>query len=268
MSKEIDLEQLRQEAHQCMDAAALNEALRTQLQSVQQELGSERMQNKKSQMQLAEKIEKLKADIYNEKMKYKRLKDEKLRNKSAITELEERLKKVESDKPHVEHQMQELRVRLRSAEFAHKNTYEHLETCNTEMISLKIEIENLKKACKILEQENDSKKVLEAQLLQKQKYIDDLLPKLKERHVELTVEKKFEPTKHPKDAMEGNSLERDRTLKLEAELRSEKHRRQELEDKLSHAIAQLDQLNSDLQARYATKGWIISLLCAHTCMHT
>lgn len=117
------LEQLMESASQSSDGTTLNEADRSQLQSVQQ-----KMQSKKELMQLKEKINKLENDIHNEKVKCKQLEDDKLKLKDRLNKLEYELQK----------------------------TKENLEERNVEVISLRGEGEKLKEACEPLRKENKS----------------------------------------------------------------------------------------------------------------
>src|SRR6218665_579972 len=90
----VELEQLRESISQCSAAASLNEVYRTQLHSMQQELISERSKSNEERIHLEENIDKLKADIHNEKAKCKRYEEDKLRNNTVITKLETRLNRT------------------------------------------------------------------------------------------------------------------------------------------------------------------------------
>lgn len=263
----MKLEQLRKSANQYSASEMLNEILRTQLHSVQQEVASERLQNKKERMQLEEKIDKLKNDIHNERAKWRRFEKEKPLNNTVI--MKDSLNKAECDNKKCIQQMHELSSRLASVELEHKKCQGNCAESNAEVISLRTDNEKLKEACEMLRKENETRNDLEVQLLHAQENSRDLQTQLKqmERSLELADDEKCALVKTKKDAVEDKSLASDRILKLQEALENEKHRTQELEDKLNNATAQLEQHTLNRESRDIpcfTQGRTRSLNCVQT----
>ena len=262
----VELEQLRENVSQYSAAASLNEVFRTQLHSMQQELISERSQSNKDRIHLEEKINKLKTDIHNEKAKCKRLDEEKLLKNTIIMKLEDRLKKAECDKQFFQQQMQELNARLATCEYELQMSKDNFEESNSEMILLRTERDKLKEVSEIVRKENEIRNELEIQLHHEQENNKDLLGLLKEneKSLEMAEEEKLDLIKTQKSTLEEISLESDRILKLQEELEIEKHKRKELEDKLSYATAQLEQLDrksEGINITSVTKGRLPSSHC-------
>jgi len=265
----MELEQLRKSARQYSTAVTLNEVLRTQLFSMHQELANERSRSKAERKKIEESVCKLKTDINNEVTKCKRLEADKLLNNTVIMEMKEGLSKAELDNRCYLQQIQELNNRLASTEYELQKYKDNFKEGNNEVISLRTESEKIKKECEILRREKESIKDLEEQLLRSQENNRAIQTQLKEmeKSLEITEEENLWLSFLQKDNAEENSLENDRISKLQEELRSEKHRAQVFEDKLSDAIAQLEQFNTSLDARdrsFATQGTMITFYSVQT----
>jgi hypothetical protein len=200
-------------------------------------------------MQLQEKINKLKTEVRTEKANCKRLEEEKLLNNTFIVEMKDRLKKADCDKQCYQQQVTD---RLASSEYEHQKSRITFEDGSCDTILSMTEGEKLKEACEILRKAKEMKN--EVQLLQKQENDQDLQKQRseKERTMELANEEILTLSKPQKFTVEVKSVENDQILKLQDELESEKLRRQELDDRLRTATAQLEQHNRNLNGRDIT----------------
>src|SRR6218665_3078461 len=257
----VELEQLRESISQCSAAASLNEVYRTQLRSIQQELITERSRSNEERIHLEENIDRLKADIHNEKAKCKRYEEEKLRNNTVITKLEERLKRSECDKHFFQQQMHELIIRLPACEYELQMSKETIKKLHDETILWRIENDKLKEACERLNKTNEVNNELKTQLENAEETKSDLLGRLKEQERSLSVgdEETLDPFTTPNSTSEENSLISDLIVNFENEFDIEKRQRKELEDKLTYATEQLKQLDCKTQSieiAFVSKGLI------------
>lgn len=148
----MELEKLRRKAKQYSASATLNEVFRAQLQSVKEELNSERLHSKKERLQLEEKINKFKTVIHNEKVKCKRFEEEKILNNAIMMDTEDKLKNAECDKQCYHKQMHELNIRLASTETELQKSKENFEESNNEMTLLRTERDKFKEVSNYFEE--------------------------------------------------------------------------------------------------------------------
>src|SRR6218665_689954 len=278
----MELEQLRESVSQYSAAASLNEVYQKQLHSMQQELITERCQYNKERMRLEDNIDKLKADIHNEKVKCKRFDEDRLLNNTVITKLEERLKRAECDKQFFQQQMHELIAHLETCKYELEMSKDTIKKFYDDTISLRNENDKLKKACERLSKTNETitnairESNVELNLLRterdklkevceipsKENEIGnefqiplhnahetsrDLLGRLKEKEMNLEVddEETFDRFKNPEGTSDEIFLASNRILNLEKELECvgiEEHDCKE--DKLTYATTQQEQFDA------------------------
>ena len=278
----MELEQLRESVSQYSAAASLNEVYQKQLHAMQQELITERCQYNKERMRLEDNIDKLKADIHNEKVKCKRFDEDRLLNNTVITKLEERLQRAECDKQFFQQQMHELIAHLATCKYELEMSKDTIKKFYDDTISLRNENDKLKKACERLSKTNETitdairESNVELNLLRterdklkevceipsKENEIGnefqiplhnahetsrDLLGRLKEKEMNLEVddEETFDRFKNPEGTSDEIFLASNRILNLEKELECvgiEEHECKE--DKLTYATTQQEQLEA------------------------